>query len=142
MKNTYGTGCFLLQNTGSNIVQSKHGLLTTVCYNLGVPNYALEGAVEIAGASISWAKSVGFIKNAAELEPLARKVPDCGDVYFIPAFQGIFAPYWNDEARGTWIGFGSNTTREHLARSLLEAPCLRTCEVVESMEKDSGKKVQ
>ena len=113
-----------------------------MCYNIdGTPQYALEGAVEIAGAAISWAKDVGFISSPKELEPLAKSVDDCGDVYFIPAFQGIFSPYWKDDARGTWIGFGSNTTKAHLCRSLLEAPCLRTCDVVDSMSKDSGKPV-
>jgi len=123
-------------------VQSKNGLLTTMCYKIGDnTQYALEGAVEIAGAAIQWAKQVGFIQSPKELEPLASSVEDCGDVYFVPAFQGIFSPYWRDDARGTWIGFGTNTTKAHLARSMLEAPCLRTCEVVESMMKDSGKRV-
>ena len=81
-----------------------------MCYKIGNnTQYALEGSVEIAGAAISWAKSVGFIQNAKELESLALSVDDCGDVYFVPAFQGIFAPHWRDDARGTWIGFGSNT---------------------------------
>jgi len=142
VKNTYGTGCFMLQNTGANAVQSNHGLLTTICYRVnGNTQYALEGAVEIAGAAIQWAKSVGFIASPKELEPLASSVEDCGDVYFVPAFQGIFSPYWRDDARGLWIGFGSNTKREHLARSILEAPCLRTAEVVKAMREDSGKNV-
>ena len=123
-------------------MQSKNGLLTTLCYNIGdKPQYALEGAVEVAGAAIQWAKSVGFIQSPKELEPLAKSVDDCGDVYFVPAFQGLFSPYWADDARGLWIGLGSNTQKGHLARSLLEAPCLRTCEVVDSMTKDSGKRV-
>ena len=123
-----------MQNTGARPMQSKYGLLTTICYNInGETQYALEGAVEIAGAAIQWAKSIGFINNANELESLASQVEDCGDVYFVPAFQGIFSPYWRDDARGLWIGIGSNTKKGHLARSLLEAPCFRTCEVVESM---------
>lgn len=117
-------------------------MLTTMCYKIGDnTQYALEGAVEIAGAAIHWAKSVGFINSPKELEALALTVEDCGDVYFVPAFQGIFSPYWRDDARGVWIGFGSNTQKGHLVRSMLEAPCLRTCEVVESMSKDSGKRV-
>ena len=92
-------------------------------------------------AAISWAKSVGFIQSPKELEPLAKSVDDCGDVYFVPAFQGIFSPYWRDDARGLWIGLGSNTQKGHMARSMLEAPCLRTCEVVDCMAKDSGKAV-
>lgn len=113
-----------------------------MCYKIGDETcWALEGAVEIAGAAISWAKSVGFIQSPAELEPLAKSVDDCGDVYFVPAFQGIFSPYWRDDARGLWIGLGSNTQRGHMARSMLEAPCLRTCEVVDCMAKDSGKAV-
>lgn len=113
-----------------------------MCYNVdGTPFYALEGAVEVAGAATSWAKSVGFIDSPKELEPLAKMVDDCGDVYFVPAFQGIFSPHWRDDARGTWIGISQATTKSHLARSLLEAPCLRTCEVVDAMTKDSGKKV-
>ena len=113
-----------------------------MCYKIGDDTYyALEGAVEIAGAALQWAKSVGFIDDPKDLEAIARTVDDCGDVYFVPAFQGIFSPYWRDDARGTWIGFGSNTTKGHLVRSMLEAPCLRTSEVVDSMTKDSGKKV-
>lgn len=143
VKNTYGTGCFLLQNVGSKPVQSTNGLLTTMCYKIGDnTQYALEGAVEIAGAAIQWNKKVGFIESPKDLEPLALSVEDCGDVYFVPAFQGIFSPYWRDDARGLWIGFGSNTEKGHLARSILEAPCLRTCEVVEAMRKDSGKRVE
>lgn len=114
-----------------------------MCYNIdGTPQYALEGAVEIAGASIEWARDVGFIpQDLSLLEPTASSVEDCGDVYFVPAFQGIFSPYWREDARGTWIGFGSNTTKAHMQRSLLEAPCLRTCDVIEAMAKDSGKAV-
>jgi glycerol kinase len=140
VKNTYGTGCFILANVGSKPVQSTHGLLTTLCYSLGEGQtyYALEGAVEIAGAAIQWAKSVGLLTSASELEGLATSVTDCGDVYFVPAFNGIFSPYWRDDARGLLIGIGINTTRGHLARALLEAPCLRTKEVVEAMAKDSG----
>ena len=116
--------------------------MTTLCYKIGdKTQYALEGAVEIAGAAIHWAKGVGIFNDPKEMEPLASSVEDCGDIYFVPAFQGIFSPYWRDDARGLWIGLGSNTKRGHLSRSMLEAPCLRTCEVVESMTKDSGKRV-
>ena len=97
--------------------------------------------MEIAGAAIHWGKSIGFIDDTKGLEALAASVPDCGDVYFVPAFQGIFSPYWRSDARGLWIGLGSNTTKAHMVRSMLEAPCLRTSEVVDSMSKDSGKTV-
>ncbi len=140
VKNTYGTGCFILANVGTKPVKSTHGLLSTLCYSLGEGKtyYALEGAVEIAGAAIQWAKSVNIITSAGELEGLAKSVSDCGDVYFVPAFNGIFSPYWRDDARGLLIGIGINSNRGHLARALLEAPCLRTKEVVEAMAKDSG----
>lgn len=93
----------------------------------------MEGAVEIAGAAVQWAKSVGLICSAGELEGLANSVQDCGDVYFVPAFNGIFSPYWRDDARGLLIGISMNTNKGHLSRALLEAPCLRTKEVIDSM---------
>lgn len=125
-------------------MQSTHGLLSTLCYSLGEGQtfYALEGAVEIAGAAIQWAKSVNLIKSAGELESLATSVKDCGDIYFVPAFNGIFSPYWRDDARGLLIGIGINTKSGHLARALLEAPCLRTKEVVEAMAKDAGHSIK
>lgn len=140
VKNTYGTGCFILANVGVTPIQSQHGLLTTLCYSLGPEHtyYALEGAVEVAGAALQWAKSVGLINTVKELEHMCYQVEDCGDVYFVPAFNGIFSPYWRDDARGLLIGMSLNTTRGHIARALLEAPCLRTGEVVQAMVKDSG----
>lgn len=101
----------------------------------------MEGAVEVAGAAIEWAKSVGLLTTVKELEGLCYSVDDCGDVYFVPAFNGIFSPYWRDDARGLLIGIGVNTTRGHLARAILEAPCLRTGEVVQAMTKDSGSSI-
>ena len=114
-----------------------------MCYKLGdaPTQYALEGAVEMAGASIEWAKSVGLVKSSSEIEAEARSVSDCGDVYFVPAFQGIFAPHWRDDARGLLIGMSLNTTRGHLMRALLEAPALRTAEVVESMALDANQSI-
>ena len=128
---------------GTKPVQSTHGLLTTLCYSLGPDQtyYALEGAVEVAGAALQWARSVGFISSFKDLEELAYTVKDCGDVYFVPAFNGIFSPYWRDDARGLLIGIGINTQRGHMVRAMLEAPCLRTKEVVEAMAKDSGYRV-
>lgn len=144
VKNTYGTGCFIMANVGTKPVSSSHGLLTTMCYSLGEGRsyYALEGAVEIAGAAVQWAKSVGLIQSTKELEPLCNGVSDCGDVYLVPAFNGIFSPYWRDDARGLVIGIGINTTKGHLARALLEAPCLRTKEVLDAMVKDSGRTIK
>jgi len=137
VKTTYGTGCFILTNVGPKPVQSTAGLLSTVCYKIGdETQYALEGAVEVAGAAISWAKSVGLITDTSLIEQEALNVADCGDVYFVPAFQGIFSPYWRDDARGLLIGMNMNTKRGHLMRALLEAPCFRTAEVINAMEKD------
>ena len=113
-----------------------------MCYKLGdQTNYALEGAVEIAGAALEWTKSIGLFKEASEVEPEARTVEDNGDTYFVPAFNGIFSPYWRDDARGMIIGISSHTKKGHLARALMEAPCFRTDEVVSAMAKDSGIKV-
>eukprot|EP00347_Sterkiella_histriomuscorum_P018516 403345212 len=143
VKNTYGTGCFILNNVGTKPVQSKYGLLTTLCYSLGADQtfYALEGAVEVAGSAIKWAQSVGMLGSVKELENLCYTVEDNGDVYFVPAFNGIFSPYWRDDARALMIGMSLNTTKGHIARAILEAPCLRTAEVIQAMEKDSGLKI-
>lgn len=124
-----------MKNVGTKPIQSKNGLLSTLCYSLGKDQtfYALEGAVEAAGAGLQWAKSVGLFDKYSDLEPLAMSVKDCGDVYFVPAFNGIFSPYWRDDARGLMIGMGVNTTKGHIARSLIEAPCLRAREVIEAM---------
>jgi glycerol kinase len=140
-KNTYGTGCFLLMNTGETLVPSQHGLLTTVAYKLGTnaPYYALEGSVAIAGALVQWLRdNLGLIKTSSEVEELARGVNDNGGVYFVPAFSGLFAPYWNEGARGTISGLTRYATRAHIARAVLEATAFQTRDVVEAMEKDSG----
>ena len=140
-KNTYGTGCFLLMNTGEQQVQSRHGLLTTVAYRLGdgKPHYALEGSVAITGALVQWLRdNLGLISSSAEIETLARTVNDNGDVYFVPAFSGLYAPYWKDSARGVIAGLTRYANKGHIARAVLEATAYQTREVVEAMEKDSG----
>ncbi len=140
-KNTYGTGCFLLLNTGPHAVQSRHGLVTTVAYKLGnqPAHYALEGSVAIAGALVQWLRdNLGLIRTSAEVEALARTVDDNGGVYFVPAFSGLFAPYWKSNARGVIAGLTRYATKGHLARAVLEATAFQTREIVEAMEKDSG----
>lgn len=143
-KNTYGTGCFLLMNTGEEIVESKCGLLTTVAYKLGggSANYALEGSVAIAGALVQWIRdNLGLIANSAEIETLARTVGDNGGVYFVPAFAGLYAPYWKYSARGVIAGLTRYANKGHIARAVLEATAFQTREVVEAMEGDCGKKL-
>jgi len=140
-KNTYGTGCFLLMNTGLKPVQSKFGLLTTVGYQFGSPpaHYALEGSVAITGALVQWLRdNLNLIRNSTEIETLARQVEDNGGVYFVPAFSGLFAPYWKTNARGAICGLTRYATKAHIARAALEATAFQTREVVEAMEKDSG----
>lgn len=140
-KNTYGTGCFLLMNTGTEIIQSQHGLLTTVAYQIqGHPaHYALEGSVAITGALVQWLRdNFGLITRSSEIEPLARLVSDNGGVYFVPAFSGLYAPYWKHNARGVIAGLTRYSNKSHLARAVLEAAAFQTREVVEAMEKDSG----
>ncbi len=140
-KNTYGTGCFLLMNTGEQAVRSRFGLLTTVACKLGnaPAQYALEGSVAIAGALVQWLRdNLGLIQSSAEIEPLARTVKDNGGVYFVPAFSGLYAPYWKDCARGVIAGLTRYANKGHLARAALEATAFQTREVVEAMEKDSG----
>lgn len=140
-KNTYGTGCFLLMNTGQKPVQSKFGLLTTVAYRLGKEPaaYALEGSIAITGALVQWIRdNFGLIGNSADIESLARTVKDNGGVYFVPAFSGLYAPYWKSNARGIIAGLTRYTNKGHLARAVLEATAFQTREVVEAMEKDSG----
>jgi glycerol kinase len=140
-KNTYGTGCFLLMNTGREIVESQHGLLTTVAFQLqGQPAlYALEGSVAITGALVQWIRdNFGLITTSPEIEALARLVPDNGGVYFVPAFSGLYAPYWKHNARGVIAGLTRYSNKNHLARAVLEATAFQTREVVEAMEKDSG----
>jgi glycerol kinase len=140
-KNTYGTGCFLLMNTGTKPTESKHGLLTTVAYKLGKEpaRYALEGSVAIAGALVQWLRdNLGLIKTSAEVEELARTVEDNGGVYMVPAFSGLYAPYWKEHARGVIAGLTRYANKGHLARAALEAVAFQTREVVEAMEQDSG----
>jgi glycerol kinase len=140
-KNTYGTGCFLLLNTGTAPVPSKHGMLTTVAYRFGAEPavYALEGSVAIAGALVQWVRdNLGLIEKSPDIETLARTVKDNGGVYFVPAFSGLYAPYWKDSARGVIAGLTRFAGKGHLARAVLEATAFQTREVVEAMEKDSG----
>ncbi len=140
-KNTYGTGCFMLLNTGTEIVPSHSGLLTTLGYKLGdAPAvYALEGSIAITGALVQWLRdNLGMISNSAEVEALATTVEDNGGVYFVPAFSGLFAPYWKSSARGVIAGLTRYVTRGHIARAVLEATAWQTREVLDAMERDSG----
>jgi len=140
-KNTYGTGCFLLMNTGARRVQSSHGLLTTLAYkfNKQPAKYALEGSIAITGALVQWLRdNLGLIQTSREIENLARTVDDNGGVYFVPAFSGLYAPYWKENSRGVIVGLTRYANKGHLARAVLEATAFQTREVVEAMEKDSG----
>ncbi len=143
-KNTYGTGCFMLLNTGSEPVQSKAGLLTTLAYQFDgeAPRYALEGAIAITGALVQWLRdNLKLFDVAPQIEPLARSVEDNGDVYIVPAFSGLYAPYWRENARGVIAGLTRFATRAHFARAALEATAYQTRDVVEAMETDSGIKL-
>jgi glycerol kinase len=139
-KNTYGTGCFMLLNTGPKPIPSQSGLLTTVAY--GLPEgttYALEGSIAITGAAVQWLRdNLGLIQDAAETEPIARSVEDAGGIYFVPAFSGLFAPYWDMDARGVIVGLTRYVTRAHLVRATLEAICYQTRDVLEAMRADAG----
>jgi glycerol kinase len=140
-KNTYGTGCFMLLNTGTVPVQSKSGLLTTLAYQFGEQpaTYALEGSIAITGALVQWLRdNLGLIVKSAEIETLARTVEDNGGIYFVPAFSGLFAPYWRSDARGVIAGLTHYVTKGHLARAALEATAYQTREVLDAMYKDSG----
>jgi glycerol kinase len=140
-KNTYGTGNFMLMNTGEEIVPSEHGLLTTVCYKIGdrPAVYALEGSVAVTGSLVQWMRdNLGLIKRAEEIEPLAASVDDNGGAYFVPAFSGLFAPYWRSDARGALVGLTRYVTAGHIARAVLEATAFQTAEVLEAMRADSG----
>jgi glycerol kinase len=144
-KNTYGTGLFLLLNTGEDAVQSKKGLLTTMCFQLGPeerPQYALEGAVATGGVSVSWLRDgIGIIDNPQDTEKLAKSVEDTGGVYFVPAFSGLLAPYWREDARGLVIGLTQYTTKAHIARATLEALAFQSKDVLDAMVEDYGKKL-
>ncbi len=139
VKNTYGTGCFMLMNTGEEMVQSKNNLLTTVAWKVnGITNYALEGSVFIAGAVVQWLRDgLGIIKTSANVEALALKVKDNGGVYLVPAFVGLGAPYWNQDARGTITGLTRGSTAAHIARAAIESIAYQTCDVLKAMEADS-----
>jgi len=144
-KNTYGTGCFLLMNAGTAPVHSKYGLLSTVAFKLGKEpaHYALEGSVAISGALVQWIRdNLGMIQNSADIETLARTVKDNGGVYFVPAFSGLFAPYWQTSARGVIVGLTRYANKGHLARAVLEATAFQTREVLDAMELDSGTKLE
>jgi glycerol kinase len=140
-KNTYGTGCFMLMNTGENPVLSTNGLLTTLGYKLGdkAAVYALEGSIAITGALVQWLRdNLGLIEKSADVERLAGSVEDNGGIYFVPAFSGLFAPYWRSEARGAIVGMTRYVNKGHIARAVLEATAFQTREVLDAMEKDSG----
>jgi glycerol kinase len=140
-KNTYGTGCFLLMHTGARPMPSKHGLLTTVAAKFGdaPATYALEGSIAIAGALVQWLRdNLGIIKTSAEVEALANSVPDNGDVYFVPAFSGLYAPHWRADARGIIAGLTRFASAGHIARATLEAVAYQTMDVVRAMQQDSG----
>jgi glycerol kinase len=144
-KNTYGTGNFMLLNTGEELVRSKNGLLTTVCYQFGErkPIYALEGSIAVTGSAVQWLRDqLGIISGASETESLARQVEDNGGVYFVPAFSGLFAPYWRSDARGAIVGLSRFNTNAHLARATLEAICYQSKDVADAMEQDSGVKLE
>jgi glycerol kinase len=140
LKNTYGTGCFLLMNTGATIVPSKSGLITTVAYKFAdeAPCYALEGSIAVTGALVQWLRdNLQIISSSAEIETLAKQVADNGDVYFVPAFSGLYAPHWNAGARGALFGLTRYATRAHIARAALEATAYQTGDVLRSMERDA-----
>jgi glycerol kinase len=140
-KNTYGTGCFLLMNTGEHPVHSSYGLLTTMAYKLGEQpaRYALEGSIAITGALVQWLRdNFGLIQKSSDIESLARSVADNGGIYFVPAFSGLYAPYWKTSARGVIVGLTRYANKGHLARAVLEATAFQTRDVLEAMEKDSS----
>ena len=141
VKNTYGTGCFALTNTGGEIVHSNNGLLSTVAYQRegSEPQYALEGSVSIAGAAVQWLRdNLNIIDESSEVESLAMTVKDNGDVYFVPAFSGLFSPHWDESARGVLVGLTRFSNKSHIARAVLESVAYQSFELLESMEKDTG----
>jgi len=143
-KNTYGTGCFMILNTGAEIIPSKSGLLTTVCYKFGKEPaiYALEGSIAITGALVQWLRdNLNFFDFSAHVEDYARQVPDNGGIYIVPAFSGLFAPYWQSDARGVIVGLTRFINKGHICRAALEATAYQTREVLDAMEADSGVKL-
>uniref|UniRef100_A0A182J2M5 Probable glycerol kinase n=1 Tax=Anopheles atroparvus TaxID=41427 RepID=A0A182J2M5_ANOAO len=145
-KATYGTGCFLLYNTGTAMIDSSHGLITTVAYQMGPeaqPVYALEGSVAVAGAALGWLRdNVNLLSSASESEALAHTVENNGDVYFVPAFSGLYAPYWNQDARGVICGITEDTQRGHIVRAALEAICFQVRDILDAMNNDCGTPLQ
>jgi glycerol kinase len=140
-KNTYGTGNFMLLNTGTEQVPSENGLLTTVCYKIGDQDavYALEGSIAVSGSLVQWMRdNLGIIKSAPEIEDLAKTVDDNGGAYFVPAFSGLFAPHWRSDARGALVGLTRFVNKGHIARAVLEATAFQTREVLDAMNADSG----
>lgn len=140
-KNTYGTGCFLVMNTGTELKTSENGLLTTISYKFGDQpvQYALEGSVAVTGALVQWLRdNLGLIQNSGDIEPLAQTVEDNGGAYFVPAFSGLYAPYWRNDARGVVAGLTRYVNKGHIARAVLEATAYQTADVVKAMEQDSG----
>ncbi len=141
VKNTYGTGCFALTNTGKNIVHSNNGLLSTIAYQRegSSPQYALEGSVSIAGAAVQWLRdNLNIINESKDVEALALSVKDNGDVYFVPAFSGLFSPHWDETARGVLVGLSRYSNKSHIARAVLESVAFQSYELLDSMEKDIG----
>ena len=141
VKNTYGTGCFMLMNTGATPVRSRNGLLTTVCYQIEgrAPVYALEGSIAVAGSLVQWLRdNLGIITESREIETLARSVDDNGGAYFVPAFSGLFAPHWRPDARGALVGLTRYVNKGHIARAVEEATAFQTREVLEAMNRDAG----
>jgi len=143
VKNTYGTGCFALTNTGNEIVKSSNGLLSTVAYQVEGEHaqYALEGSVAIAGAAVQWLRdNLNIISESSEVEALASEVEDNGDVYFVPAFSGLFSPHWDETARGVLVGLSRYSNKFHISRAVLESVAYQSYELLEAMEKDTGLK--
>ena len=141
-KNTYGTGCFMLLHTGDRVVQSANGLVSTACAQTRAKEYALEGSVFIGGAVVQWLRDgLGFFSSSSEIEALANSVLDAGDVFVVPAFAGLGAPYWDPNARGAIVGLTRGTTRAHIARAALESIAFQSAEVLEAMQKDAGEKL-
>ena len=142
VKNTYGTGCFMLMNTGTQPVRSQNNLLTTVAWRLDHEvKYALEGSVFVAGAAVQWLRDeMGLVKSAAETEEVARSIPDSGNVFVVPAFTGLGAPYWDMYGRGTILGLTRGTGRAHVVRATLESIAYQTRDVLDAMALDSGLK--
>ena len=141
VKNTYGTGCFALTNTGNEVVHSNNGLLSTIAYQKEGedPQYAIEGSVSIAGAAVQWLRdNLNIIENSEDIESLAMSVKDNGDVYFVPAFSGLFSPHWDETARGVLVGLSRFSNKSHIARAVLESVAYQSNELLESMEKDIG----